>query len=272
MVTLLEAILEFIGDLWATGNWWARAAIIFVFGPPLVALLLALGGLNAFAMATVLTSLLALLFAPLAVVDPLVIVVAAGALGLHPTAAALRQWLARWVPLYLGSVLAYGVYLFFVPISKNPVLVLPLIGAVGAVTLLAIAGARGTAAWWAKSILATVAIGITIAFFFGGKKEAEAQAVEQVATVQAVARIQEFSLNKGEEKPTVLVGPGSWHRIQANKAWEAVCAQPGENFGRCQMPAGYSSWQVRKEETREGFLLAKGLEDGTTLRFERVSK
>lgn len=270
MRDLWAEIWEFVVDLWDTGNWWVRAAIVFVFVPPLVALLFALGGFNAVATAMALTPLLALVFVPLAIIDPLVIVAVAGALGFHPTAANFRQWLARWVPLYIGSVLAYGVYLFFVPVANNPVLVLPLIGAVGAVTLFVASGARGTVVRWTTRILAIIAIGITVVFFFSGKKEAEAQAAEQVAATQAVARVEEFSFNKGEEKSTVLVGPGSWYRIQANRAWVAICAQPGENFDTCQMPAGYSTWQVRREETREGLLLVKGLEDGTTLRFERV--
>lgn len=264
----MNQALEFIVDLWDTGNWWARAAIVFVFGPPFVALLFALGGLGPFATAVALTPLLALVFVPLALIDPMVIGVTAGALGLHPTAASIRQWLARWIPLYIGSVLAYGVYLFFVPVSRNPVLVLPLIGAVGAVVLFAISGSRGTVVRWTTRILATVAIGITISFFFGGKKEAEAKTEQPVATVQAAPRVEEFTLNAGEEEVTVVVGPGTFHRIRANnKEWLALSKLPDGSYREYRMKAGASSW---RGGVPEGLLRVRGVEDGTTLRFERV--
>lgn len=181
---------EVVIDLWETGNWYARATIVSVFAPPLIALLLALRGLNVFAMAVALIPLLALVFVPLALLDPLVIVVAAGALGLHPTAAAIRQWLARWIPFYIGSVLTYGVYLFFVPIGNNPVLVLPLIGVVGAMTFFAISSVRGTVVQWTTRALAVIAIVITVAFFFSGRGrertvETQAQTVEAEAQAPA---------------------------------------------------------------------------------------
>lgn len=257
---------EAVIDLWETGNWWARAAIIVVFVPPLVALFLALYGLNPAATAVALTPILELVFVSLALLDPLVIVVAAGALGLHPTAEAVRRWLAHWIPLYIGSVLAYGVYLFFVPISKNPVLVLPLVAAVGAVALLAIAGARGTAVWWAKFILTTVAIGITVAFFFSGRAEEAVEAVVQ-AGVSEAPRVEEFTLNANEEQFTVLNGPGTLHRIRADKSWVAFSYRPDGSRAEHKMPAGSSSWQGGSPE---GLLRVKGVEDGTTLRFERV--
>lgn len=259
--------LEVVIDLWETGNWWARAAIVSVFVPPLVALLFALGGLNPIATAMALTPLLALVFVPLALIDPMVIGVAAGALGLHPTAAAIRQWLARWIPLYIGSVLAYGVYLFFVPVSNNRLLVLPLIGAVGAMAFFAISGVRGTVVRWATRVLAVIAIVITIAFFFSGKKEAGAQAREPVAAVQIAPRVEEFTLNTGEEKPTVLVGPGTIHRVQANKAWVGIGAQPDGKVLEYPMPAGSSRWGGSEPED---LFWVRGVEDGTTLRFERV--
>lgn len=207
---------EVVIDLWETGNWWARAAIISVLGPPLVALLFALKGLNAVAMAVALIPLLALVFVPLALIDPMVIGVVAGALGLHPTAASIRQWLARWIPLYIGSVLTYGVYLFFVPIGNNPVLVLPLVGAVGAAALFAVGGARRVARFFAA-----IATGITVAFFFSGRsKEETAEAAVQAgvgvsqtaqAEVREIVRIQLLGENKPSEKflgPRIV--PAGW--------------------------------------------------------------
>ena len=264
MSTLLEEILEFIGDLWNTGNWWARAAIVSVFVPPLVALLFAFRGLNPVATAVALTPLLALIFVPLAMIDPFVIVAVAGVLGLHPTVAAVRQWLARWIPLYIGSVLAYGVYLFFVPIGNNPVLVLPLVGAVGAAAFLKLGGAPRPAV----RFFGWVAFAITIAFFFTGGREAKAkvEAAEPVAAVES-ARGPEFTVNTGEEEVTTIVGPGTFHRIQANKDWIALSRLPDGSYREYRMRAGASSW---KGGTPEGLLRVRGVENGTTLRFERV--
>lgn len=262
----MRQFLEVIVDLWETGNWWARAAIVFVFVPPVVALLLALAGFRVLAAAMSLTPLLVLAFVPLAMIDPLVIAVVAGALGLHPTATAVRQWLARWVPFYLGAMMTLGVYLYFVPISNDPSLVVPLIGAISAVGVFAVAGRRGIACFFA-----TVAIGITVAFFFGSKKAEEGKKV--VAAEEKVG-VEEFSLNAGEERFTVLVGPGTQHRILANKPWVALARddhgtyrRPEGNYRPYEMPAGPSVWNGGPPA---GPLLVKGVEDGTTLHFERV--
>lgn len=271
---------EVVIDLWETGNRWARATIVFVFAPPLGALLLAFLGLKAWATATALAPLLVLIFAPLALLDPLVIVVVAGALGLHPTAAAVRQWLARWIPLYIGSVLTYGVYLFYVPISNNPVLVLPLVGAVGAMAFFAISGVRGTVVRWATRVLAVTAIAITVAFFFGGKpkeKAAEVAAQAGVGVSQtAVAGGEEFILNAGEEVFTVLVGTGTHHRIRANKPWLALSRddQSGtyEGPGGKYRPERHGTLAVWNGAGPEAPLLIRGLEDGTKIRFERIER
>lgn len=127
---------------------------------------------------------------------------------------------------------------------------------------------------WFTTMLVFSIVAISLLFvgasawrFVSQRYETVAQAAVSAASPETV---QEFTLNAGELKDTVLVGAGSWYRIQSNKPWNATCAQPGEPFGVCQMPAGPSSWQVRKEETREGLLQAIGVEDGTVIRFEKV--
>lgn len=207
---------ELFVDLWETGNRWARQAILLVLVTPLVALAFALFGFRALATATALTALLAPVFMLLALIDPMVVIVVAVALGLEPTATAVRRWLARWISLYIGSVLAYGVYLFFVPIGNNPVLVLPLIAAVGAMALFAISGARGTVVRWTTYILAVIAVAITLAFFFGGKAavtKAEARVETPAVPAPSMESVREITriplLGEGIPSEQTLVLPGS---------------------------------------------------------------
>jgi len=263
-MNLWDEIFELIGGLWDTGNWVVRAAILSVFVPPLVALLFALFGLKAIATAVALTPLLVLVFLPLAMIDPLVIVVVAGALGLHPTAADVRQWIARWIPLYVGSVLVFGVYLFFVPISRNRVLVLPLIGAVGAVAFLKLGGVPR----WVTRTCTLVALGISIAFFFSGDKE-EAEARERARSQpEVVDRIKEFVLNAaGEERDTVETRPGSRHIVFADRDWILVSALANGTLKEYRMRAGQRSLNGGNIA---GLARVRALTDNTRLRFQQV--
>ncbi len=80
-------------------------------------------------------------------------------------------------------------------------------------------------------------------------------------------RVEEFTVNAQEEKPTVLNGPGTIHRVQANKTWIAIAADPSGKVIEYPMPAGDSRWGGVEPED---LLWVRGVEEGTTLRFERI--
>jgi len=116
---------------------------------------------------------------------------------------------------------------------------------------------RGTI--WPLAIL--VAILVAIGWYASGGKLPQISAQPVPPAAQPV---EEFSCSKGQEILTGLVGPGTFHRIQANHPWTAVVRADGAEYP---MPAGFSSW---KGGTPEGLLRVRCLHDGTVIRFQKV--
>jgi flagellar basal body-associated protein FliL len=78
---------------------------------------------------------------------------------------------------------------------------------------------------------------------------------------------EEFRFNAGDTVLTVLVGPGTYHRIHSNKNFVALPRQVDGSQKPYAMPAGYSSWRGGEPE---GLLRLKGLHDGTIIKSQRV--
>jgi hypothetical protein len=161
-------IFEVLVDLWQIGNRWARAAILFVVIGPLAGLGLALAGFNGFAAAAILVSFVSLIILPF--IWPLVAGVVIGVLGRQPRG----REVFRWFALYIGGLLTYGFYLYWVPVSEDPVLVIPLALAVGAWAFLRLGGAGGFFFKWLKRVLAAAVVVITIVFFPRRKRKSSA--------------------------------------------------------------------------------------------------
>lgn len=257
----LQALWRVTRALWNIGVPFARTAIRVVFGLIVVWPFVLLG--TSFTGSAGIIAAVALV--PLAAVFLLILIypLVSGVLVAFPQGRTFYLWLA--VVLF-GEILI-GLYLAVVPVWNNPGLipVLALLVVVLGMFLILKRQFGFRQGWWFTTAVALAILVVTVAFFFSGKSEEEvAEAAVQTS------HIEKFTLNAGEEKLTVLVKAGTFHRIQANKLWTAVGLQLDGTLKEFKMPAGPSSWQVRKEETREGLLLAKGLEDGTTLRFERI--
>lgn len=80
------------------------------------------------------------------------------------------------------------------------------------------------------------------------------------------ADFEEFTLNAGEEKSTFEIEEGSIHIIYSNKPFLALASKLDGTPVDYKVPAGQSSWKGGSS----GRFLAKGLEDGTVVRFRQV--
>jgi len=77
-----------------------------------------------------------------------------------------------------------------------------------------------------------------------------------------------FYLNEKDTIATILVSPGTYHRIWANKEFIALSKKPeGEGFKEYKMPSGYSGWIGDKPK---GLLKVVGLYNSTTIKFTKL--
>jgi hypothetical protein len=80
---------------------------------------------------------------------------------------------------------------------------------------------------------------------------------------------EEFAVNAGEERLTVLVGPGTYHEVWANKPFIVLSQQPdNRTTQRHEMPSGTTG--LEGHEPR-GLLRIKGISDETIVRFRKAS-
>lgn len=301
MIELLQAIWdEIIVRLWNYGTRSARLVIrvailgiVFLVVIPLLVwpfVLLAVSFVDSnlgtwFTAGAALVPLAALVIFVIASTTILIVAypLLSGVLLAIPRVRSLLMWLVVAVAVAVFGELAIGFYLVWVPVWNHPWLILAL---ALTTTLLAMflilkrqLGWRGGA--WFSSMLVLVIIGVTIAFFFSGrggirewKEERERRRAEQIVAAQAERAPEEFILNAGEEIFTVRVGPGTQHRIRANKPWVALSRddergtyrRPDGNY----RPENKGLSSVWNGGAPRAPLLVRGVEDGTTLRFEKV--
>lgn len=230
-----------------------RIGLVSVVVWPFVLLTASLTKSAGFVSVVALAPLLMIFF--LAVVYPLI----STALAAVPQSRTLFGWLF----VVIFAELVIGLYLAAVPVWNSPSMipVLALLVVVLGMWLVLKQQLGWRRGGWFSTALALAILGITIAFFFSGGKKAEAR---EEAERSEVARIEEFKLDAGKERATVFVGPGTFHRISADKPWIAISVQPDGTLKEYESP---SSW---KGGLSEGLLIVRGVEDGTTLRFERV--
>jgi hypothetical protein len=77
-----------------------------------------------------------------------------------------------------------------------------------------------------------------------------------------------FYLNEKDTIATIIVGPGTYHRIWANKEFVVLSKKPeGEGFKEYKMPSGYSGWVGGKPK---GLLKVVGLYNSTTIKFTKL--
>jgi len=79
----------------------------------------------------------------------------------------------------------------------------------------------------------------------------------------APPQAEEFHLKVGEETPTVEAGPGTHHRLWANKPYKAVSIQKDGSRINYSMPAGYETWNGAEPSGR---LRLIGIEEDTIVR------
>lgn len=264
MNILNELWLLFVA-LWNTGNRWARIAIAFFAGWPVVMIMAAISYRPAVPYVALLP-LVALVALFIIWIDPLIIaVVAAFANG--------RKLLMAFVTGITVELLI-GIFLTFVPVGNKPSLVAPLL--LVSITL-ALMSASGI-----KSSKAKKALYVLVFFFVFGmflprtfeKKvvpipekldstlsgEAQSQpAVYKVLPAEA------FTVNAGEKKNTVTVGPGTHHVIDSTQDFIAVSTKPDGSEVEYKMSAGRTSWNGAAPK---GFLIVKGIQDGTELKIK----
>ncbi|MBI2003559.1 MAG: hypothetical protein HYS78_01065 [Parcubacteria group bacterium] len=224
----LGGLLYAISSIWWRITRLARLAIVLLASGPILGAGLALFGERGLATAATLTPVLGgLLMLWIALRNPrnlAAIGAIVGILAVPQNRAQIFASFLSWIALYLALAATAGVYVYFVPISNNRPLVLPLVASIGALAFFALSGRRGKVVQWAKTVLTLFAIGITVAFYFSGGKEAKAQAKEQIESAEAAPRVEKYTLAAGEEKFTCRqVGPGTQHLIRANnKPWVAL--------------------------------------------------
>ncbi len=77
--------------------------------------------------------------------------------------------------------------------------------------------------------------------------------------------VETFQLNAGEEKPTVLAGPGTFHEICSDQPFIVISGNPdGKEFPA---PSGCSKW---KGKDPIGVLSVKGRENNTVLKIKML--
>lgn len=285
MRQLWELVAGFLETLWDTGNFLARLAIVVVLGWPVALTLAVLGGVKG-DVAVFLALIPAVALVLFLLVIPPMLPVLVMALPAQPfddvrflrrirfpsraeRLRALKRAL-KFLTLVAGIESAIGIFVAGVPVWNDPGLLLWLFAFTIVFMLMWFGGVRHK--WLTRSFVIVFLI-ITAAFFAGGregvrgwKEERQRRKAEQIVAVQTERAPKEFSLNAGEEKPTVRNGAETIHRIQANKTWIAIAADNTGKVVEYPMPAGASRWGGSEPED---LLWVRGVEDGTTLRFER---
>lgn len=262
-------------------NRWARLVILgVVFGVavPLILWPFVLIGVALTGSAGIVS---AAAFLPLVALPVFVIILAAAyplLSGILVTIPGVRV-LFGWLFIVIFAELVIGLYLAVIPVWNSPGLIPVLVLLVVVLGMFLIlrrqfVGLRGGLASWFSTALVLAIVGITIVFFFSGKKEAEAKAAEATSAIQSASHVQEFTLNADEEQVTVVVGPGTFHRIYATDKqgspveWLALSKLPDGSYREYRMRPVHS-WRGGEPE---GLLRVKGVADGTILRFERVNR
>jgi len=181
-----------------------------------------------------------------------------------------------WLFIVIFAELIIGLYLAAVPVWNNPGLI-PVLALLVVVLGMWLVLKRQLSwrqgAWFTKALTLAIAV-VTIAFFFGGKPKEKAteasvsQADSGVSRTQA-ARVEEFTVNAGEELDTVETGPGTKHWVLANRDWLLLSMTPKGEIREYRMAAGRRSIIGTN---LEGPARVKGVQDGTTLSFERFSR
>lgn len=262
MIQLLTDIWEVIVALWNTGVRFARVAIRVVLGVivvwPFVLLGVSFTGSAGFTAIVALVPLMAVLL--LMLIYPLV----SGVLAVLPQGRTFYLWLA----VVLFGELFIGFYLAVVPVWNNPGLIpvlALLVVVLGMFLILKRQLGFQQGGWFVKGLVSAIVV-VTIVFFFSGRAK---EKTTEAATQAALPSVEEFTFNAGDELMTVLVGSGTFHRVRANKPWVAVSTLADGRAREYSRPAGSSSW---KGGSPEGLLRVKGVENGTTLRFERINR
>ena len=201
MRVLLGEVWEFIVDLWDTGNFYIRLAIVLILGWPVaLTLLVVFGGIRGdFAVSLALMPAAALVLF-LLVIPPMlpVLVLAVPSQPLRripilgriqfPTRAERLTVLKRalkFLTLVAGIETAIGIYLAGVPVWKDPGLILWLFAFTVFFMLMRFSGIRHR---WVARGYAMVFLVITAIFFLGGRELARqlpGRAVQAVSQVQA---------------------------------------------------------------------------------------
>ena len=281
---------ERIRDLWDTGNFWIRLAVVLILVWPVLFTLAVLGGVRGdMAVALVLMPAGALILL-LLVIPPMLLVLLATVPFPFPSRKeragpqgekreqAFRKAL-KFLTLIAGIETAIGVYVAGVPVWNDPGLILWLLAITVVFVLLWLGGVRHK--WLTLSFVVAI-LAITATFFLGGREESPGRATGAVGQIRIpgiqaprFGPAEEFTVKAGEEVFTALVGPGTKHRIQADNPWVALSRDDQNgiykrrdgNYKPYDRPSGSSIWDGGAPESP---LLVRGGKNGTTIRFERV--
>lgn len=166
-MNVLQEVWNFFLDLWDTGNFWARIAIVVLLGWPVAILLTAAIGIQALTAIVALLPFFVIFLLLFAIIDPLVWAVVAqfkqGRIGL------------KWLGAIIGIELTLGVLFSTVPVGNDRKL-LPLL----ALTTLALIFIQfWPSAKWKRVvgvILGGIILVIAIIMFRGGREKIEAEA------------------------------------------------------------------------------------------------
>ncbi len=261
MIALLNEVRNLVLDLWDTGSFWARLAIVLIAGWPFAITLVAFVGWPALTATVALVPLLAIAFWLFALFDPMVI----AAIGI------VWPRFLKTMALVVGTELAFGVYFTIVPVTNDRALIPLALLLLLAIAFLAMSGS-------VKRVMSALVIAfvvLTAVFALGGRDEAKEKYKDAKATVTewakptptAAASAQEFRFDAGEEVLTVVVGSGTRHRVWSNKPFEALSRETDGSQLPFRFPAGES---VIAGQDPAGQARLRGLEDGTVVRFESL--
>lgn len=157
----LEALQRLFGELWRTGNRWARWAIAVTAAWPLAIGAVGVIGSSTLVSVVALLPVAAIVLLLISALDPLVVaIIGVTREGRHGL---------RWVATIVGFELAIGVYFTIVPVRNDPSIV-PLLLLASATLLFLNLGVASRTGSLIKFISILIIIFTTTAFFMGGSK------------------------------------------------------------------------------------------------------
>ncbi len=200
MLDLLNELGEWVAVLWATSDRYIRWGLVLIFSTIILIAAAGVSGSETLAAIAMLLPVFGTILLFAGGVSPTAVVVAGAAAGTN---------VVRWLATLLGGIMLFGLYMYFVPVNADPILVVPLVVAILAFLFFAYGAKFKGRGPLVVSILGVVAV-ITGIFFLGGRDRARAAVGNLPSTLSGGTSAAQPAAGLNGT-PTLTVD-GSWRR------------------------------------------------------------